>query len=76
MKKPDGKEVFSKVRLRIALCWSNLMITENFSNSAAQLLLAGACGCAYSICCFQDDFSILKAFTLKVFKCPNKKVFF
>ena len=52
------------------------MITENFSNLAAQFLLVGACSCAHSISCFQDDLSILKAFTLKIFKCLNKKVFF
>ena len=57
-------------------CWSNLMITGNFSNSAAQFLLVGACGYAHSIPCFQDDLSVFKAFTSKVFKCPNKKVFF
>ena len=52
------------------------MITGNFSNSAAQFLLVGACGYAHSIPCFQDDLSVFKAFTSKVFKCPNKKVFF
>ena len=52
------------------------MIIENFSNWAAQFLLVGACGCVNSVSCFQDVLSVLKAFTLKVFKCPNKKVFF
>ena len=49
------------------------MINENFSNSAGQFLLVQACDCAHSISCFQDDVSVLKAFILKVFKCPNKK---
>ena len=52
------------------------MITENLSNSAAQFLLVWAWGCVNPISCFQDVLSVLKAFTLKVFKCPNKKVFF
>ena len=58
MKTLDDKEVFFKVRLRIAL----------FTG-----LLVGACSCTHSISCFQDDFSVLKAFRLKVFKCPNKE---
>ena len=33
----------------------------------------GACGCARSISCFQDDLSVFKAFRLKAFKCPNKE---
>ena len=52
------------------------MITGNFSNSAAQFLLVGACSCAHSISCFQDNLNVLKAFTLKVLKCPNKKKYF
>ena len=52
------------------------MIDENVSNSASQFLLVGACNCAHSISYFQDDLSVLKAFKLKVFKCPNKKVVF
>ena len=70
----DEKEVFFKVMICVALLlvqgqndMTKLMMTENFSNSAAQFLLVGACGCAHSISCFQDDLSILKAFTLKVF---------
>ena len=51
------------------------MITKNFSNSAAQFLQVGTGGCVNSISCLQDVLSVLKAFTLKVFKCPNKKVF-
>ena len=51
------------------------MITGNFSKSAAQFLQVGACGCAHYVSCFQDDLSVLKAFTLKFFKRPNKKVF-
>ena len=70
-----GKRFFSRWGYRLHFCWSNLMITENFSNSGAQFLLVGACGCARSISCFQDDLSVLKACTLKVFKCPNKKGF-
>ena len=70
-----GKRFFSRWGYRLDSCWSNLMITENFSNSGAQFLLVGACGCAHSISCFQDDLSVLKACTLKVFKCPNKKGF-
>ena len=70
----DEKEVFFKVMICVALLlvqgqndMTKLMMAENFSNSAAQFLLVGACGCAHSISCFQDDLSILKAFTLKVF---------
>ena len=70
-----GKRFFSRRGYTLHFCWSNLMITENFSNSGAQFLLVGACGCAHSISCFQDDLSVLKACTLKVFKCPNKKGF-
>ena len=71
-----GKRFFSRWGYTLHFCYPNPMITENLSNSAAQFLLVGACGCAHCISCFQDDLSILKAFTLKVFKCPNKKVFF
>ena len=67
---------FSSWGSTLHFCWSNLMVTGNFSNLAAQFLLLGACGCAHSISCFQDDLSVLKAFTLKGFNCPNKKVFF
>ena len=35
-----------------------------------------ACGSAYSISCFQDDLSVLKAFTLKIFKCHNIYIYF
>ena len=52
------------------------MITKNFINSAAQFLLVEACGCVNSISCFQDVLRPLKAFTLKVFKCSSKEVFF
>ena len=52
-------------------CWSNLTITGNFSNSAAQFLLVEACDCVNSIFCFLVVLSVLKVFTLKVFKCPN-----
>ena len=52
------------------------MVTGTFSNWAAQFPLVGACGCAHSSSCLQDDLSVLKAFTLNVLKCPNKKVFF
>ena len=52
------------------------MVTGTFSNWAAQFPLVGACGCAHSSSCLQDDLSVFKAFTLKVLKCPNKKVFF
>ena len=52
-------------------CWSNLMVTGNFSKSAAQFLLVGACGCAHAISCFQDDLSVFKAFSV-----PIKKYFF
>ena len=38
MKAPDDKKFFFKVRLRIAIL---LVITENFSNLAAQFLLMG-----------------------------------
>ena len=51
MKTPDDKEIFFKVRLRI----SDLVITENFINSAAQFLLEEACGCARFLFRFHDD---------------------
>ena len=66
-----GKRFFSWWGYALYFFRSNLMIAENLSNSAAQFLLVGACGCAHSISCFQDDLSVLKAFTLKVFRCPN-----
>ena len=46
------------------------MITGNFSNSAAQFLLVGACGLLNAISCFQVVLSVLKAFTLKGFWRP------
>ena len=36
-------------------CWSDLVITENFINSAAQFLLEEACGSARFLFRFQDD---------------------
>ena len=68
-----GKTFFSSWGYALHFCWSNLMITGNFSNSAAQFLLVGAYGC---ISCFQDELSVLKAFTLKVLSVPIKKFFF
>ena len=52
------------------------MITGNFSNSAAQFLLVGACGLVNAISCFQVVLSVLKAFTLKGFWRTKKKSFF
>ena len=65
-----GKRFFSSWGSTLHFCWSNLMVTRNFSNLAAQFLLLGACGCAHSISCFQDDLSVLKALIV-----PIKKFF-
>ena len=75
------KRFFSRWGYTLNFCWSDLVITENFSNSAAHFLLLGdvqvllveAGDCAQSISCFQDDLSLFKGFRLKVFKCPNSE---
>ena len=73
MKTPDDKEgFFSRSGYSLQFCWSDLVITEIFSNSAASFLLVGACRCACSVPCFQDDLSVLEVFRLKVLKFANK----
>ena len=55
---------------------SDLVINENFSNSAAQFRLVGACHCACSLFLFQDDLGFCKAFRLRIFKCPKENTNF
>ena len=64
------KRNFSRCGYALHFGWSDIVITESFSNSAQQFLLVGACRCARSFFGFQDDLSVFKAFRLKVFKCP------
>ena len=73
MKSPDGKEVFCKVRLRITLFTFDLVITENFSNSDAQVLLVGAFAVSASGSLRPCSLYVLKTFRLKYFKYPIKE---
>ena len=67
MKTPDGKKVFFELRLRITL----LKIQSNGCRKLQQL---GCTVYASGSSCFHNDLTVLKAFALKVFTCPNKKV--